>query len=475
MTRALSLLALILSTLVHSAILNVTDYGANGNDEKDDSVAFQKCANELAARGGGTMNIPAGNYHVRRVLFLGKKFSNIIINGNGSTIKQTVPLRRKSVYDGMWKTYAERYSADGCFVFDSAVSNQDSDAESIKNIKIIDLNFISDVEKLGFDELTHQISAHGVSNFSIYNCTFTGFLGDGISINAGTDYRLHRNAYNKNIVIRNCKFDGINNDNRQGVSIYYADGFLINQCIFKNTTRHDMPGAIDIEPNADTQVSRNGIISNCSFENIGGLGAITIHLRNSSCLNQFSNKNFVIEKCTFRGVRSPFCIVGNEKYMDFPAEEYTVMIRDCSVRKTNAVADIRSACGVLFQRVNFYDVNNVGLNTVTDVGSKHITFDHCLFDNVRNLYGIVFYGKTRNINFTNSTFKNFAAHAITINDPEGIGDISNNTFQSSDYAAALPLVTSDIKSTSMLGKAHIQGNRSLSTFKPIDIKQFIKK
>ena len=115
-----------------------------------------------------------------------------------------------------------------------------------RNITIKGLTFNSHVEKVGFDELSHQISAHGVSNFNVENCNFIGFLGDGIAINAATDYSINRDAYNKDITITNCHFDGINKDNRQGISIYYADGFLIENCSFKNTTREDMPGALDL-------------------------------------------------------------------------------------------------------------------------------------------------------------------------------------------------------------------------------------
>jgi len=360
-------------------------------------------------------------------------------------------------------------------VFDAMVSHQQDDSESIKNIKISGVKFETDVQKVGFDELMHQITAHGVSNFSLDNCSFTGFLGDGVAINAGTDYRFNRNAYNKNITIYNCKFDGVNKDNRQGISIYYSDGFLIENCSFKNITRGDMPGAIDIEPNSETQVSRNGIIRNCSFENIGGLGAVTIHTGKSSSLNKYSNKNFIVENCNFQNVRAAFCIVGHEKFMEYKTSENVIRILNSKVRNAEAIADIRSGFGILFSNVQFYDIHNAGLNTVTDGGANGITFDQCLFDNVSNIYGVVFYGKTTNINFKNSTFKNFAAHAITINDPLGIGTITDNVFYSSKYGRALPLVTSTISRSEILSKLNIKNNQYFGTFKHIDLQEFLKK
>lgn len=41
-----------------------------------------------------------------------------------------------------------------------------------------------------------------------------------------------------------------------------------------------MLGAIDIEPDREKNVSRNGIISRCTFTNIGGINAVNIVLKN---------------------------------------------------------------------------------------------------------------------------------------------------------------------------------------------------
>ncbi|MGY3055257.1 polygalacturonase [Pedobacter sp. UYEF25] len=468
-------LSTIISIFSTTTILNVTDFGANGNDKVDDTIAFQHCADKLATLGGGTINIPKGAYFISHLTFFGKKYSNITIQGNGSTIYQVLPKKRVSVENGRWWTFATRKGADGCFVFDANVSNQQDDHLSIKNIIIENLTFFSDVKKNKFDELMHQISAHGVSNFLVKNCKLLGFLGDGIAINAATDYSTYRNAYNKNIKILNCTFDGINNDNRQGVSIYYADGFAIEHCVFKNTTRADMPGAIDLEPNDDRQVLRNGIVKNCTFENIGGLSAIMIHTPKSSSLNNFSNRNFIVDSCTFKNIRAPLCIVGNENYMDYSLKESVIQFKNSSVKNAEAIADMRSAFGVLIDRVEFYNISNTGLNTVTEIGAKEITFKNCLFDGVKNNNGIGFYGKTRNINFMTCTFKNFAANAITINDPSGIGTISNNIFYSSDYGDALPIVTSTIANKSIISNAHIADNKIYGNFKKINIQQFYQK
>ena len=321
--------------------LNVKNYGAKSNDNKDDTAAFQKCVDDLAKNKGGTMVIPKGVYHISHLKFFGEKYSYINIVGNGSKIIQIFPKKRISVHGGLWKTYAERYGADGCFVFDAQVSNQKNDNLSIKNISIKDLTFDSDVKKNGFDELNHQLSAHGVSNFTVENCNFIGFLGDGIAISAGSDLQINSYAYNKNITIKNCNFDGVNKDNRQGISIYYADGFLIENCNFKNITRDDMPGAIDIEPDRDYLVSRNGVINNCTFENIGGIAAIVVHTKLPNKENEFSNKNFVIKNCKFNNVRTAFGVIGNDHFLNLESKDYGTVFQDCVVTNSKSIADIR--------------------------------------------------------------------------------------------------------------------------------------
>ena len=445
--------------------LSVINFGAISNDNRDDTAAFQKCVDALSKNKGGTMIIPKGIYHISHLKFFGKKYSDISIEGNDSRIIQIFPKKRISVHGGLWKTFAERNSADGCFVFDAQVSNQKDDSLCIKNISIKNLNFYSFVDKVGFDELSHQISAHGVSNFTAENCNFIGFLGDGIAINAGTDMQNFINAYNKNVTIKNCNFDGINKDNRQGISIYYCDGFLIENCNFKNITRNDMPGAIDIEPNLDSQVSKNGTIKNCNFENIGGIAAITIHQKKPTPENLFSSIGYKVDSCNFKDINSPFAIIGNETFLNYQEEKYNIIFSNSKVENANTVADIRKAYGVLFENIKFSKIITTTNNTVTEGGATLITFKNCVFSEVNNNYGLGFTGKTKKINFENCNFSECKAHAITINDPNGVGYIIGNKFISSSHPNSFPIVTSFEANASNLLHSKITDNISQGNFR----------
>ena len=405
MNKLLNTLCILISSTAFGLTVNVADYGANGSDRKDDTFAFQRAADVLASNGGGIMEIPRGVYLISKVKFLTKKYSNISIYGNGSTIQQFFPRQRKLIE--RWNTFSDVNAADGCFLFDAQVSKQFDDTHSIKNILIDDLHFVSDVEKLKFDELSHQISAHGVSNFVVQNCTFTGFLGDGISINAGTDFTKNYGAYNKNVTIRNCEFDGINRENRQGISFYYCDGFLVENCSFKNITREDMPGAIDVEPMDNWQVARNGIIRNCSFENIGGIAAVVIFLMPDSAeIQTKSNHGYIIENCSFKDVRAPLAVIGHDGFSRYTEADPRVIFRKSTVQNYVRAIDSRKAYNVLFDDISYNTQkrNYLDLYGEPNIGGN-IRFKGVSFDNYAADKGVTFGGNSRSIKFENLTLK----------------------------------------------------------------------
>lgn len=400
----ISLIFLMLPAYFSSITLDVTYFGAKGNGVADDTKAFQKCIDKLRDNGGGTMLIPKGNYPISFLKFFGKKYSNITIQGDNTNILQLISGKRKSVENNKFHTFAERHASDGCFVFDARISTQTNDFNSIKNIKISGLNFISDVRKHGFDELLHQISAHGVSNFIVENCTFTGFLGDGIAINGGTDFAKFHDAYNKDVVIRNCSFDGINKNNRQGISIYYSDGFLIDRCSFKNTTRDDMPGAIDIEPDRGINVVRNGVISNCTFYNIGGMGAINVVLKESSSENRFSQRGFLIENCKFTIVTSPLTIISRDKTYSEEEKMPILTFRNSIVQKARTPFQIVNGNNILLKNIIFENIQRPVYRPVLAQNSHSIKIQGCNFKNLYGVDDLVFYGEARNIRLTSTIF-----------------------------------------------------------------------
>ena len=173
------------------------------------------------------------------------------------------------------------------------------------NIEISGGQIVGDVGKHTYiDGSTSQwgfgISINIASNVTISNIKISRCTGDGIYIGGGKgSYLGDYKEASKNIVLKNV----ISDDNRrQGVSITYADGVIIEDCEFSNTgkTESVSPGCgMDIEPN-EGQAVRNVMVRNCQFLNnnknlgvsIGGYRA-----EGDKC----NVENIVLERCVVSG------------------------------------------------------------------------------------------------------------------------------------------------------------------------------
>ncbi|HYI47507.1 MAG TPA: hypothetical protein VEX35_03490 [Allosphingosinicella sp.] len=127
----------------------------------------------------------------------------------------------------------------------------------------------------GFSEHVHLAAFSGTRNLLVERVEFKGFRGDGLYIGSGESGSDERHNYN--FTVRDCVFDGINHENRQGISIIDGDGGLIENCLFTQVTKSTMPGAIDMEPNASFSVIRNITVRKCVFDDVGGnVGAVAV-------------------------------------------------------------------------------------------------------------------------------------------------------------------------------------------------------
>jgi len=88
--------------------------------------------------------------------------------------------------------------------------------------------------------------------------------GDGVYVGVAGD-----KLYCENIRIRNVIFD---NNYRQGISVISCDGFLMEDCIIRNTGGTAPEAGIDLEPNHENERLSKILIRNCRFENNRGFG-----------------------------------------------------------------------------------------------------------------------------------------------------------------------------------------------------------
>jgi hypothetical protein len=128
-----------------------------------------------------------------------------------------------------------------------------------------------------FDQFYHHINIAGASQLLIERLMFYGCLGDAICIGGHNSLNEELNAkvHNKNISLFDCLIDGRNNENRNAVSIIDGDNVQVRRNQIYNFTRDDMPGAIDVEPNLESDyIIKNIFIEENQFYNVGGMAGI---------------------------------------------------------------------------------------------------------------------------------------------------------------------------------------------------------
>jgi hypothetical protein len=260
--------------------VSVKDFGAVGDGTTDDTAAIQ-----AAVTAASQVYFPAGTYKCDGVVTLD---SNSNLFGAGREATKIVRNGTNTATQGV--LYAESGSA----------------STYIENITVRDMTLDGQVSTLGFSEFRHLASFNGVRNAVIERVNFVGFRGDGLYLGSGISGATER--HNINVVVRDCLFDGVNKDNRNGISVIDVDGLVIDACMFRRTTKSTMPGAIDVEPNGNSfTVIRDIKIVNNKFDDIGGnVAAISVFLpaadTYATLYRGFVIANNYIHTCTGYGI-----------------------------------------------------------------------------------------------------------------------------------------------------------------------------
>ncbi len=221
--------------------VDVRAFGAVGDGIADDTSAIQ-----AAIDAGTCVRIPVGTYRVGRLTL--KSNLTIIGDGVGATLQGRA---------GMTMLQGLSPSA-GTF---------------LENVELRGLRLLGVVTKAGFAEHVHLVSMAGVRNLLVDSVHFIGFQGDGLYLGANTDNTRH----NQDVRVVNCTFDGVDKNNRNCISVIDGDGVTVRGCVFRRSSRRDMPGFIDVEPNDAANIVRNVQITGNHFEDTdGAVGAVSI-------------------------------------------------------------------------------------------------------------------------------------------------------------------------------------------------------
>jgi hypothetical protein len=156
-----------------------------------------------------------------------------------------------------------------------------SETASVPGITLRDLKFVGHVAAAGFSEHLHLVNLSGVRGLRIEYVTFSGFRGDGLMLGAEfADTAVRQPRFNDDVIIANCHFDGINRQNRNGISIIGGTRITIDRCSFQRCTQPAMPGPIDFEPdNFPFYRLDRLVVTRCHFVDCGGnLAQISVHV-----------------------------------------------------------------------------------------------------------------------------------------------------------------------------------------------------
>ena len=167
----------------------------------------------------------------------------------------------------------------------------------VAGLRFSDLTMDGQVETLGFHEHRHLLSLNGVRDCRLTRVRLKGFRGDGVYFGSGPDGGQER--HNNKIRVDQCEFDGVNNDNRNAISVVDGVDVVIDHSRFERVSRSNMPGAIDIEPNAFLWHRVNDIhVRSCDFKNVGGNVGVVAFTLNQITLTEPPGF-FSVSDCSF--------------------------------------------------------------------------------------------------------------------------------------------------------------------------------
>lgn len=366
---------------------------------------------------------------------------------SGSLVELTLSDNHHLSGDGMFDTIISQGSnvTGGT---GSLSANGGSSSTYIDGLRIHDLCLDGLVATRLFSEFQHLCSLNGVKDAVIERVRFLGFRGDGLYLGSGivTGHERH----NINVTVQDCLFDGVNRDNRNGISVIDGDGIHILNNTFRNCSKSTMPGPIDLEPDSvnNFAIFRNIEIVGNRIESYGGghgisvavypAGALTTppfgikvannYIAGATKANAFGI--FVRTGETISASSAPMAIEvsGNEVHDSGAKAIYPIFVR--------AVRDIK----VHDNSFNGGTVASFGDETDTAVGVYDADIRNNIFYKNGNANGGVIIASVRNVRFWGNT----------VDSPNGGTAVHGVRFLGSG-------VTTDSDNVSIIGNTFIKG------------------
>lgn len=225
--------------------VSITAFGAVGDGVANDTAAIQAAIDS----GAGTVLIPTGTFSCGNLNLR----ANLRVQGTGWA--SVLTFRPGS----SWLMSANSFSA-----------GTTNPADNMRGIVLSNFQARGLCDTVGFAEHNHLINLNAVSDVLVEGLLVKGFQGDGLYIGSSNIAAVER--HNENVTVRKCYFDGINAENRNGISIIDCTGLLIDDCDFVNCVKDGQPGSVDFEPDPYNFARiRSCTVQNCRMT--GGNGA----------------------------------------------------------------------------------------------------------------------------------------------------------------------------------------------------------
>ena len=234
--------------------IDISSYGAKGNDSVDDTIAFQKALDQ-AKNGSITIKVPAGKYYIGAPS--GKTPRSLKIYSNTTLIldDNAVLYRQKSTPDKYIMETEPNTKQSNISISGGTWNGNVSNTKVAKGILSMDNSDNVKLSNIRFTNVcgTHFVLLNGIHGLCVDNCTFDGFkcftdsLSNYTKQTSSTSYwsseALHIDFIEKssafsgraceNVTVKNCTFKNV----PSGVGTHHTYDYMTAQniMIYNNT------------------------------------------------------------------------------------------------------------------------------------------------------------------------------------------------------------------------------------------------
>lgn len=246
---------------------NLKNFGAVENTNV--TQAFEAGMNYLKL---STLTIPSGSFDCNGAFC--RRNNITIIGEKGNLLRQVPPFEGNKVV-----TFINGSNESGAF-------DPNADTTRVENITVTGVNFYRATRQDMTSSSDTLQSQHFMSfirpkNIKVSECSFIGYQGDAVVF---TGYETA--SIPEHIRVVDNIFDGVDNKNRNAISIITGRDVKILRNKISNTTNKYQPGAIDCEPNPyNYNILEDIEISDNIINNAGGTGGCIVIFNPSTHTN----------------------------------------------------------------------------------------------------------------------------------------------------------------------------------------------